>query len=160
MRRLALACAAAAVAALGGCGTADGGGEGVAEDPAAAAREYAACMRENGVDVPDPDPATGMVLIEPGLDQDRLAEANEACADLAPGLTGPDGGGPDPAQLEQSRRFAECMRANGLPDFPDPAADGSLSVPLGDGGIDPDSPEARAAQEACREFAPGMGGGR
>ena len=44
------------------------------------------------------------------------------------------------------------MRDNGIADFPDPGPDGGLLL---DGtGIDPDSPQFKAAQEACRDLRP------
>jgi hypothetical protein len=56
-------------------------------------------------------------------------------------------------------RYAECMRENGVPDFPDPV-NGRLTLRAGEGGLNPDSPEFQAAQEACRDLAPQGGGAR
>lgn len=52
-------------------------------------------------------------------------------------------------------KFAECMRKNGVPDFPDPV-DGRIvfTRKKGEGGPDPDSPQFKAAQERCKQFAP------
>lgn len=44
-------------------------------------------------------------------------------------------------------RFSECMRANGVSDFPDPTPGGEFSVPSGD---DPQSPVFRTAQARCQ----------
>ena len=49
--------------------------------------------------------------------------------------------------------YSRCMRANGVPDFPDPSADGGFRVPVGAG----DSPAARAAQSKCSKLLPGGG---
>jgi hypothetical protein len=51
--------------------------------------------------------------------------------------------------------FAECMRANGVPDFPDPnpGRGGVFQMPA---GANPAAPAFRAAQAKCRKF---MGGG-
>jgi hypothetical protein len=51
-------------------------------------------------------------------------------------------------------KYAECMRENGVPNFPDPE-NGRLVLRAGpDSGIDPNSPEFRSAQEACQSLAP------
>src|SRR6266511_2937172 len=52
------------------------------------------------------------------------------------------------------RAYAECIRANGLPDFPDPDANGQLR---GAGHEQQDNPTYRAAMEACRQKLPGGG---
>lgn len=47
--------------------------------------------------------------------------------------------------------FSRCMRANGVPDFPDPAAasGGGFGFGFGAGGIDPAAPLFRVAQRRC-----------
>ncbi|MBF8189809.1 hypothetical protein ITP53_29590 [Nonomuraea sp. K274] len=51
-------------------------------------------------------------------------------------------------------KYAECMRSNGVPGFPDPV-DGQLDVKIGEGsGVDMNAPQFKAAQEACRSLAP------
>jgi hypothetical protein len=122
--------AALALAALigAGCGGNDSGGGGNA---AAATQEkavkFAQCMRENGVSqFPDPD-ASGNLTIDgvvngSGIDPDgpTWQQAFDACKDLQPpGFTG--GGERSSSQQEASLRFAQCMRENGVADFPDPA---------------------------------------
>jgi hypothetical protein len=59
-------------------------------------------------------------------------------------------------------KFAKCMRSNGVPDFPDPKAGGGMHTDEQSGresqgaqGIDPDSPQFKAAERACRSLAPG-----
>ncbi len=115
---------------------------------------YAQCMRENGApDFPDPD-AQGRLRGAGHEQQDdpRFRAAMEACRDLAPGGEHEKLG--DPAFVEQMREFSQCMRENGLPDFPDPDAQGRLRGP---GHEQQDSPEFRAAMEACRGKLPGGG---
>jgi len=65
--------------------------------------------------------------------------------------------------------FAQCMRDNGLPDFPDPVvgSDGSLSFGFrgqgaADAGIDPRSDEFQTAMSACSDLIQGiaLGGNR
>jgi hypothetical protein len=56
-------------------------------------------------------------------------------------------GGPIPR--ENSLEFAECMRENGVEDFPDPDADGIIQY-YGD----PDPAEFTSVKENCRHLRP------
>jgi hypothetical protein len=47
--------------------------------------------------------------------------------------------------------FAQCMRDNGVPDFPDPVNDG---INLGGTGIDPNTPEFKDVQKVCEPLLP------
>lgn len=120
------------------------------------------CLRDNGLDVPDPS-GNGGIQIQ-GLDRDDPDQMAivEGCASEHE-LGGPGGGGAvmrgggsgggqlaDPEALID---FAECMRENGI-DMPDPDADGSLTMP---DGMDRSSPELQTAVEACREHLAGGG---
>jgi hypothetical protein len=122
-------------------------------DEAAEGRAYAQCMRDNGVpDFPDPD-LDGR-LRGPGHEQQdnpKFRAAQEKCRDLAPGGEHQRS---DPASVEQMREFSQCMRANGVPDFPDPDPDGRLRGP---GHEQQDDPKFRAAMETCRQKLPGGG---
>ncbi len=51
-------------------------------------------------------------------------------------------------------RFADCMRSNGVPDFPDPLQGGGFQRIS---GLDKNSPALQAAQKACAKLAPGSG---
>ena len=69
--------------------------------------------------------------------------------------TGAGAGSPEAAALA----FAGCMRANGLPNFPDPKAGGGFLFHTG-GGADPSSPAFKTAQTKCKKFLPpGPGSG-
>jgi hypothetical protein len=128
-------------------------------DPAA----FSACMRKHGVpNFPDPDSKGGLTLngnsgLDPRSPQFRAAQ--KACRKLLP-----NGGKMDPkAQakaLEQALEFSKCMRSHGVPNFPDPKASGGsmeLSIPKS-AGINPNSPQFKAAQKACQKLLPGQGG--
>jgi hypothetical protein len=56
------------------------------------------------------------------------------------------------AGRQQALDFAQCMRDNGVPDFPDPDASGQFR---GLGHEQQNNPKFQAAQEACRALAPG-----
>ena len=53
-------------------------------------------------------------------------------------------------------KFAECMRANGVPNFPDPSGGGGIRIGQAS-GINPASPAFQAAQAKCTHLLPGGG---
>jgi hypothetical protein len=158
-RRRFVSAAVAAAAVLGALAlvTACGGSSASDETAPAADQEqalaFAQCMRENGVpDFSDPDAEGRFSEGEHDSDDPALRAAQEACRDLAPGGEHQNLG--DPAFVEQMREFSQCMRDNGLPDFPDPDAEGRLR---GAGHEQQGDPKFRAAMESCREKLPGGG---
>jgi hypothetical protein len=117
------------------------------------ALEFAQCIRDNGVpDFPDPDADGRFSEGEHDPDEPAFRAAQEACRDLAPGGEHQNTG--DPAVVEQMREYSQCMRDNGVPEFPDPDADGRLR---GVGHEEQDDPTFRAASETCRGKLPGGG---
>jgi hypothetical protein len=84
---------------------------------------YSRCMRANGVpNFPDPGPDGGVELPAGVNGASPVFKAAQAkCGRILPGLGGP-GSGPAPsaAALAHWVAVAECMRRNGVPDFPDP----------------------------------------
>src|SRR4051812_23958448 len=54
----------------------------VAGDPDARLRQYAACLREHGLDVPDPQPGAG-VRLDPKVPPATTEAAVKACAQYA-----------------------------------------------------------------------------
>jgi hypothetical protein len=143
---------------LAGCSAADSGS---AEANQEAGLKYAQCMRENGVpDFEDPKLDENGELdglgLPKGVDEETAEAAREKCAKHLP-----NGGEPErmnPEDIEKFQEYAKCMRENGLPDFPDPDADGRFRFEDGK-APDPDTPEVKAANEECDEHLPGGGGG-
>jgi hypothetical protein len=89
---------------------------------------FAQCMRDNGVrDFPDPE-ASGAFTIDAIANGSSLdtssavfGRAISACKDLEPaGFTGQTR---SPEQQKAALEFAQCMRDNGVRDFPDPGPD-------------------------------------
>ncbi len=67
------------------------------------------------------------------------------------------GSPPSPTQTQQDAlKYAQCMRANGVPCFPDPRAGGGFLFQAG-GGVDPSSPAFKAARATCQKLLPGGG---
>jgi hypothetical protein len=106
-------------------GSSDGG---VASPSGDQAVRFAQCMRDNGVlNFPDPD-ASGTLTIETvangtsiDTNSPALQQAITACKDLQPaGFTGFTR---TPEQQQAALKFAQCIRDNGVTDFPDPAID-------------------------------------
>jgi hypothetical protein len=120
----------ATVALISACGSSGPAGSGVGANSTAAnaqkAVKFAECMRSNGVsEFPDPD-ASGSLTIDgivngSSLDPNTPAfkHAIGACRDLEP--AGFMGSRRSPQQMQAALEFAQCIRANGVPDFPDPA---------------------------------------
>jgi hypothetical protein len=144
--------------------TGDSSNTGASEgDMADQMRRFASCMREQGIDMPDPEvDSEGRVRMQVGggpgeggapPDRERFAAAQKACQQYLP-----NGGEPpklDPEQVEQARQFAKCMRENGVPDFPDPQADGGIRLEAGPGtGLDPNSQAFKDAEAKCEQYMP------
>lgn len=131
------------------------------------ALKFSQCMRSHGVsNFPDPG-SSGDITITPssGLNPQSpsFQSAQQACKQYAPN----DGG---PPQMSESQRraafrFAQCMRRNGEPEFPDP----TLTTPAGatrvlvlrgmvfalGTGINPMSPAFKQAAARCGVTLPG-----
>jgi hypothetical protein len=93
--------------------------------------KFAECMRTNGVKAfPDPD-VSGSLTIDgvangSSIDTNSASfkQALTACRDLEPsGFTGNKRSTDEQAS---ALKFAQCMRDNGVNDFPDPAPDAPL----------------------------------
>jgi hypothetical protein len=64
-------------------------------------------------------------------------------------------GGAGLSDHEKDLRFAQCMRDNGVPKYPDPDANGGGGVDLNQLGVD--KAKVDAAQEKCKQYAPNGG---
>lgn len=147
--------AAISLLVLAACG--QGGHAGAASDPRAAALAFAQCMRDNGLtNYPDPDPngrsGAGHEAFDPN--DPTVKAATEKCRTLLPG--GGQHNAPNPAAVQQLVAFAQCMRDNGVRDFPDPNADGSFPRSAEQGAHS--DPNFQKASEKCRKNLPQHGG--
>ncbi|MEV0645602.1 hypothetical protein AB0I28_10090 [Phytomonospora sp. NPDC050363] len=156
--RTTVAAGAFALFGLAGCGGGEGdpSAEGSATaDPASAILDYAQCMRDNGVPMPDPEVnanGEGSISLPEGVDRATLDAAEEKCREFMP-----NGGEPpelDPEVLEQLRAYSKCMREHGVDDFPDPEPKGGIQYEAPPPGSDADF---TAAEEACGDLMPAGG---
>lgn len=151
-------------------------------DLLALGKQLAQCYRDNGVaDFPEPYVDDGrlavteaqMEAIEQYTDeqQNRAEQACKSIYDKLPQGAIKSGAEDDPPvagpeDVEALRKFAQCIREQGLTDWPDPNADGTFPLrgtkygpPEGGGGPDrqPVVPDAqqRAAHKACEQHYSG-----
>ena len=78
-----------------------------------------------------------------------------ACGSSAPAETG-SGGNNSAANAQQAVRFAECMRNNGVSDFPDPGAPGKFTIDgiVNGSSLDLSTPAFKQAMSACKDLEP------
>jgi hypothetical protein len=127
---------------------------------------YAQCIRAHGVpDYPDPN-SQGQFIIQNGSALSSVSAAGKAVANAAaracqkllpPSMalrppSGSSGQGSGTSRL----RFSECMRSHGEPNFPDPGANGSITLPP---GMNAESPQFQNAERACQSLMPSNPGG-
>jgi hypothetical protein len=98
----------------------------------ATARELAQCIRRHGVpNFPDPvyNDRTDSWELAPGTAKPPRS-AMDACRSIASRLPSKDKHPPvTAADMAKLRQLAVCMRRHGLPDWPDPDADGAFALP-------------------------------
>ncbi len=152
-----LAVAGGAVTACGGAKSGNGATPASASaDPVEQGRKFARCMREHGIDLPDPGQEG--VLLSPSAGQrldpntPAIKAAREACKAVDPNVGGEAPPPIDQTQLTQMRDYAKCMREHGvnMPD-PDPEANGGGGQVL---NTNPNDPVFKAAAEACKDKVP------
>ncbi|MFL1381272.1 hypothetical protein [Nocardiopsis protaetiae] len=144
---------------LTGCGVlgGDGGEEaGGTREPTMeeAMVDFAACMRENGIDMPDPE-GEGMISL-PAVDPDdeEYLAALEACEDILP----VDENAPSEEELfQEGLLMAECMRAEGF-DMPDPERGQGIAIPIEPGDDEGMEAMMRCSEQAQEEVRGGAGG--
>jgi hypothetical protein len=122
----------------------------------AKALAYAQCIRAHGIpNYPDPN-SQGQFVAQngsslPNVSQAVVSAAARACQRLQPPtMPGPPQGGQG-TNTSQALRFTQCMRSHGEPNFPDPAANGSFTLPH---GMDAESPQFQSAEQACQSLMP------
>lgn len=129
------------------------------KDPEEAMLEFTECMRDHGVDMPDPEvdgSGGGRVITMEGnmMDNENFEEAQEACEPLMEAAVGDIERDPErEAEMrEQMLEYAQCMRDHGI-DMPDPTFNdnGGVEMQMGGEGEEIDEEAMEAANEACAE---------
>ena len=139
---------------LAGCGTP---GQAQPETPSQIWHELVACARTHG-DPGLPDPTIddqGQAHFPPGTARPPAATL-QACQSIYNRLPASvrGGGAPD---IHLAIQFAQCMRAHGLTDWPDPNPDGSYPLPPDLQASMKSGPlwdRIKSGWDACRAFNP------
>jgi hypothetical protein len=127
---------------------------------------FAKCMRQHGINIPDPSsgggPAGGGGAFRTlrNYPQAQRQAALQACQSYLSKAFG----NISPAQSAQFRqqlvKYAQCMRSHGI-DIPDPTtstAGGGFALRQSLGSVDRNSPAFQAANKACASLRPRFGG--
>jgi hypothetical protein len=132
-------------------------------DTKQAALAFARCMRQHGIDMPDPqfngNQITQKFRARPGQrgpDDPKFKAAQQACQKYLPNGGQPPK--PSPQEQQQLLAFARCMRQHGI-NLPDPKPDGGFVTQGGPGTVKPDAAKFKAAQQACNKYLPNAGKG-
>jgi hypothetical protein len=123
-----------------------------ARSPTQLLDEWATCMRSQG------DPAQ----VDPTVDASKviqitlgwaggLSGANGACGSHLSAAQEALGGATQPASSNQATalKFAQCMRANGVPDYPDPTSNNQPIHASSGSDLNPANPTYQAASTLC-----------
>ena len=140
-----------------------GGSSSGTHSSADAGLKYGQCMRAHGVaNFPEGNANSGAQQTGGPVDigSPQFLAASNACAHLAHGLKGNAPTPNNPKAQAEALKYAKCMRAHGLPNFPDPNSSGGFTLGQaptggsGGSGIDPNSSQFQSAATACRSFMP------
>jgi hypothetical protein len=83
-----------------------------------------------------------------------MVALTSGCGSSAPAETG-SGGGNTAANARKAVKFAECIRSNGVSQFPDPGA-GKFTIDgiVNGSSLDPNAPAFKQAISACKHLEP------
>jgi hypothetical protein len=102
-------------------------------DPRDAAVAWARCMREHGVDIPDPNGQVGTGGTQVDKGSPTFEAATTACQGLLPASDTAADAARDSAIMDQLLAYARCMREHGI-DMPDPVTGGGTGSDEGGWG--------------------------
>jgi len=113
--------------------------------------EYAQCIRANGyAEFPDPDSNGRLqVRITTPVAGEQFRTAQSACTDKLPSRMAAANAPMTPERLDGLVKFAECMREDGIANFPDPTPQGAFEI--SDPALGLATPQVQQAMEQCRE---------
>ncbi len=151
---------------------ASGGGSSSPESSASTQQKmvkFSQCMRTHG-EPEFPEPTEGDIELHsrnghgPNPESPRFQAAEKACSKYAPSKVAPSPA--EQAKMQEGAlKFSACMRSHGVPNFPDPEfhhSGGGVGIRIGGkgSGIDPNSPQFKAAQKTCQSILPVPKGAR
>lgn len=127
---------------------------------------YSRCMRSHGVpNFPDPGSNGAFPKVTPqqlGVSSSQFQAAQRACQHLLPN-SGESPQAWDQQLMNALWKFARCVRANGVPNWPDPVAEsdpgepGTAGFPRNLNGINMNSPQVKNAMHKCQYLLAGFG---
>lgn len=136
-----------------------GGPDAGAAGSSTSAVAYSRCVRAHGIpNFPDPDSSGDIpkqAIRQLNVSDSLLSAATSACENLNPNQ--PPAAAQQRQQLTEDVKFARCMRAHGLPKFPDPTNDNgrvAFAISVSQDGFDPHSPQVLAKAHACLHVLP------
>ncbi|GLF97246.1 hypothetical protein [Streptomyces yaizuensis] len=120
-------------------------------------RTWVACMRENRIDMPDPDAKGNIDVARMGDFQSlkgdaKYLRASEKCdslrVDVPQSVEKAMQPKPSKEEIDKKKRYAKCMQENGAPDFPDADDEGYYE----EVAWDAEAAGAKRATAACRSI--------
>lgn len=82
------------------------------------------------------------------------SSGNSSGSSASAGSSG-SGASQSTAESSKAAKFSQCMRANGVPDFPDPNANGQISLEVTPGSdLDPNGSAYKGAIAKCQSLEP------
>ena len=130
------------------------------QDPYQQALAFARCMRQQGINMPDPKQnASGGITQQMGgndtpVSKAKVDAAQKVCQKYAP--QGKAGGHASQADLQKALAFARCMRQHGV-NMPDPKIDSNGGIGVEIRADQNGKAKIQAAQSACQKLMPGPG---
>lgn len=126
-----------------------------AGSPAQLLDQWASCMRSHG-DPGQIDPTVDadkviQITLGPGYGGQGLRGGSGACGTFLSAAQKALGGGTPPGSSSEATglKFAKCMRANGIADYPDPTGSGTTVHATSGSDLDPANPKFQAASALC-----------
>jgi hypothetical protein len=163
----------AATVLLAACGGSGGGANAGGQSDDSKQLAFAACLRKNGIDAPDPQRGANgevrsQIRVPKGIPPQRMEQIQKDCMRTSGFHPKPPSKAEQARFMAQALKFSRCMRAHGV-DIPDPQpGNGGIVVQQRAGGrasntgkLAPDvnNPAFKRAQTACQSLMPGGKGG-
>ncbi|NUT37241.1 MAG: hypothetical protein HOV79_29670 [Hamadaea sp.] len=129
-----------------------------AADEQERALQFQRCMADHGVEVQTSTEKGAVEIAASPGQKDKLMAATDACQMYLPAgvKTGPRSA----EDIEKLRQHSACMREHGVPEWPDPDAEGNIRFADDQQALAmKKNPKVAAAFEACRSFSPDAGKG-